>query len=229
MLLKISWEGSPTNSTIEVNTDTRIGDIIKKHLSQFANSSDYNEDLEAYLENSKEELSKDSNIAELGLKEGETLHFNRCSKIDVTVCYGDKETVLNDLHPSFILKKVEKKAIRELEVDETTKTLQLKLKGGDEVLDDKLHLGCLTTYPSCKVSFELCPKTVTITIKDIDYQIIPKAYLAKELRILGGIPDGYLLVKIKKNEQLKKIEDQEKVVIHGGEVFDCQPFGGQSS
>ncbi|WP_421977509.1 multiubiquitin domain-containing protein [Roseivirga seohaensis] len=163
MKVKLTWEGDLSSVFIEVDGDTRVGDVIRKHLPQFANASDYNEDLEAYLENGKDELSKDARISEIGLREGDALHFSRCSKIDVTVCFEDKETILNDLRPSLILKRVEKMAIKELGINVSAKKLQMEIKGVGKKLDEQLHLGSLTTYPNCKVMLNLVPEDEKIT------------------------------------------------------------------
>ncbi len=179
MNLKVTWEGDLNAVFVKVDGDTRIGDVIKKHLPQFANASDYNEDIEAYLENGKDELSKDAKVSELGLKEGDALHFSRCSKIDVTVHYGDKEVILNDLRPSLILKRVERQAIREMKIGASAKKLEFQNRANGETLSDKLHLGSLTTYPSCEVSLDLV--LVEEKVKEIIVNGRPKPFSDKKI------------------------------------------------
>ena len=179
MNLNVTSEGSISPLNIAVSNDTRVGDIIKNHLQQFANSSDYNEDLEAFLENSKKDLSKDATMNDLGLKEGGSLHFSRCSMIDVIVSYEETEITLEGLHPSFTLKRVEAKAIKELGVDISKREAHLELRDSDDKLNAKLHLGCLTTYPTCKVSLDLVSDEDKVT--EIVVNGRPKPFSEKKI------------------------------------------------
>lgn len=228
MNILISWEGNPQGKSIRVDGDTRIGDIIKRDLPQFANASDHFQDLEAYKENGTEELSKDATISNLKLKENDLIHFNRCTKIDVTIHFEDKEVNLDSIPSGYTLKKVERKAIKALQLDLSGKILQLSLKGSEDVLDESSHIGSFTTYPNCEIELCIIPDLVEIKIKDKTYDVIPKTYLASELKQKAGISEDYILVQFK-NGKLDKLEDDQKVKIKGGEVFKCQAKGGKSS
>ena len=178
-MILLNYEGSIDFTKVVVNDYMRIGDLIKEHLPQFANSSDYNEDIEAYIQNEKDELSKDAKVSELGLQEGDVLHFSRCSKIDVTIHYGDKEVILDDLRPSLALKRVERQAIRELKIEASGKQFEFRNRTNSESLSEKLPLGSLTTYPSCKASLNLV--LAEEKVKEIIVNGRPKPFSEKKI------------------------------------------------
>ena len=228
MKLDITREGNPNRVSIEVSGDTRIGDIIKRHLSEFANASDHYQDLEAYVENGNDELSKDDTVASIGLKNGDAIHFSRCDKVNVIVHHDNNKVSLEGLSPAFTLKKVERRLIKAFDLDVNSKQLELRISGQDEILSEKAHLGSLTTYPICTVELEIVPTLVVIKIKTDEYKIEPGEYLVSKLKALANIGADFKLVQII-NGNICPLEDHAKVVIKGGELFNCQARGGKSS
>ncbi|MFY0689053.1 MAG: hypothetical protein JXQ90_17920 [Cyclobacteriaceae bacterium] len=150
------YEGDVDIKKVEIDDHTRVGDVIKEHLPQFANSSDYNEDLEAYVEDGKEQLSKDSLIADLKLENKGHLHFSRCSRVKTSVLFGDQQFVFDDLKPAFTLRKVRRILSKEGNISQQDlKGHKFRLTQTSNDLDLDSHLGSFTTYPSCEVKLYL--------------------------------------------------------------------------
>lgn len=175
MNIFIHKEGQLHADKVEITPKTRIGDIIKDHLPEYSNADDHFEDLEAYLENEKKDLSKDSSPDTGAFKDGDRIHFSRCRKVDVKVIYMDQSIVLKDLSPAFILRKIRKLAGDELQLHQNDlKKLKFKRNKEEDFLDFNIHIGSLTTYPSCEVVLYLLEPIKIQGFKDATLDMLEK-------------------------------------------------------
>lgn len=69
---------------------------------------------------------------------------------------------------------------------------------------------------------------VSITIKGNLYKINKGVHSVADIKKLGDIPVGYILLLIE-GTKITCLPEDKKVIIHGGEVFDCTPPNGSNS
>ncbi len=175
MNIYIHKEGQLHADKVEITPKTRIGDIIKDHLPEYANADDYLEDLEAYLENEKDDLSKDGSPDSGAFKDGDRIHFSRCREITVEVIYMDQVVKLEKIRPAFTLRKLRKLAGEELGLHQNDlKKLRFKRSKEEDFLDFDVHVGSLTTYPSCQVRLYLLEPQKIQGFRDVGLDILEK-------------------------------------------------------
>jgi uncharacterized protein YegP (UPF0339 family) len=69
---------------------------------------------------------------------------------------------------------------------------------------------------------------VTITIKGKPYRICKGAQSVTDIKRLGDIPVGHILLLIE-GTKITRLPEDKKVIIRGGEVFDSTPPNGSNS
>lgn len=183
MKIYIHKEGQLHADKVDISAQTKIGDIIRKHLPEYAQANDYLEDLEAYLENEKGDLSKDASPDSGAFKNGDRLHFNRCRKIKVQVVYVDRLVELDEIPPAFTLRKVRKLAGKKLDINQNDlKKLRFKRNPEEDFLDFDIHAGSLTTYPSCEVKLYLVEPIKIQGFKSSDLSMLEKHIESEEFQ-----------------------------------------------
>lgn len=121
MANRVTVLGNKVNVKVDYNESTTVGDLIKDHFKHEANTPDYKEDLEVYIEESDEELSKSQLICELKLKDDSKLFFCRCKKIDVTVLYNGNKYE-HHFKPFDKVKAVLAKAVHHFKINDVDAT-----------------------------------------------------------------------------------------------------------
>ncbi|MEP5105103.1 MAG: ubiquitin-like domain-containing protein, partial [Ekhidna sp.] len=200
------------------------------------NAKDYHEDLEAYVENQDDELSKDGSFETGAFKPNDHLHFSRCHKVEVTVTYIDREERIS-VPPSFTLAKLKKKIGKELGIGtEEIKKLRFKLDESEDCLDQDIHIGSLTTYPSCSVELFLVEPEKVQGFQRSDLELFKSHILSGQFQ--AAVDKGYwevvgnheadwpnVYVKIfseKGNFHLKINLDQYPIKAPKGELWDIE-------
>ncbi len=145
----------------EVKTDDgkTIGGLIMEYLPIDSAKPDNEEDLEVYLENHDDDLSKDTSLEKLKIKDGDHLHFHRCRKVSVTIHFNG-EVFSHNFAPANTITKVFKQAIKHFGISDVDGgVLSLFLNSAcDEPIPGNEHIGSFTGYPTCSVLLYLGKK-----------------------------------------------------------------------
>ncbi|RYU94653.1 ubiquitin-like domain-containing protein [Emticicia agri] len=172
---------------IEAEPSMTIGELMKKVLPDLGKKSDFEEDIEVYIQNQNEDLDKGKTLDFYKVKEGDTLFIGMCKRVFVSISYAGKGFSLQTT-PALMLKNLIKKAAEHFGMsDEEVADFQFLLNG-NALNDLKIMVGSLTQYSECSVSLVFGPK------KDINgFLETPEDILKKDMEnadYLSGEIDG---------------------------------------
>lgn len=140
----------------EVNSNSKVGHLVKDFTPKLVKQKDFLEDVEIYLENKNDDLDKGITLEEAGIGHGDHVFVGRCKKITVTVNYAGR-TLSKEVSPSTNMKKLKKHSLKEFGIDEVSGA-ELLLWFNREPLDARQQVGSLTDYPACAVNLILATK-----------------------------------------------------------------------
>ena len=110
------------------------------------------------LEDSERELASDKSLKELGIKNRERIHINRCCKVKVSVNFNGKE-IADAFPPSRTIAKVKRWADKQFGIEGVDATEHaLQICGTAKRPDEDVHIGSLVRRPNCQICFDLVPK-----------------------------------------------------------------------
>jgi hypothetical protein len=113
-----------------------------------------------FAEDREDEIPLNATLEAAGVGDGDSLHIHRCKRIGVTVHFNGNEKS-QSFAPGTTVNRVKewavsKKAFNLNDVDAAEHVLQIV--GTRDRPDEDVHIGTLTTTPSCALDFDLVPK-----------------------------------------------------------------------
>lgn len=156
--LFVQGEGIVDIQLVRVFEQSILRELIGKLGSAFTETNAAADEFIFLLEDSERELASDKSLKELGIKNRERIHINRCRKVKVSVNFNGRE--INDAFPpSRTIAKVKRWADKKFDIDGIDATEHaLQICGTAKRPDEDTHLGALVRRPNCQVCFDLVPK-----------------------------------------------------------------------
>lgn len=157
--LFVQGEGIADIQLVRVTEQSTLREVLGKLGSVFTAADVATaEDFIFLLEDSERELASDKSLKELGIKNRERIHINRCRKVKVSVNFNGRE-IADAFPPSRTIAKVKKWADKKFDIDGVDATEHaLQICGTANRPDEDTHLGSLVRRPNCQVCFDLVPK-----------------------------------------------------------------------
>ena len=110
-----------------------------------------------FLEDLDEPLTDDVTIGSIADKHVARLHLHRCHRVAVKVKYSGRN-VERVFGPGATIGAVKRWAAKELGIPkQDAAELILQIAGTQEQPDVDIHIGTLTTCPTCAIAFDLVP------------------------------------------------------------------------
>lgn len=156
--LFVQGEGIADIQLVRVAEQSTLSELIGKLGSAFTGAGAEADDFVFLLEDSEGELASDKSLKELGIKNRERIHINRCRKVKVSVNFNGRE-IANAFPPSKTIAKIKHWADKEFDINGVDATEHaLQICGTAKRPDEDTHLGTLVRRPNCQVCFDLVPK-----------------------------------------------------------------------
>lgn len=155
--LFLQGEGIEETKLIHISSESTILAVLEQAKK---NGSPSDGDLLVFIEDGEEPLPVDQPIKAAGFRHHGRIQAHRCRQITVTVNFNGAEKS-HRFPPSTTVARVKKWAVGEhgynlKPVDAAEHVLQLC--GSNKRPDDDIHIGSLTTSPTCSICFDLVPK-----------------------------------------------------------------------
>ncbi len=158
--LFVQGEGIADIQLVRVAEQSTLRELIGKLGSAFteAGAASAADEFIFLLEDSERELASDKSLKELGIKNRERIHINRCRKVKVSVNFNGKE-IADAFPPSRTIAKVKRWADKQFGIEGVDATEHaLQICGTAKRPDEDVHIGALVRYPNCQACFDLVPK-----------------------------------------------------------------------
>lgn len=157
----VQGEGIEKIQLIRIDEKSTLLEIAGK-LSPFNTellaSPTAEKDLVFLLEDSEKELSPNTSLKELGIKNRKRIHIHRCRKVDVTVNFNGKD-ICRKFPVSKTIAKIKRWADRKFKIEKTdAHEHALQICGTDKRPSEDVHIGTLVTHGDCQICFDLVPK-----------------------------------------------------------------------
>jgi len=155
----VHGEGLKEAKFIEIDSETKMSDIIKEFEAITGVASTNDAPVECYADDDDNPLDRSSTAGSKKIDKRSHVHCHRCRKVEVTVTYNGREEKFS-FPPQTKAEKVFKKAIKEFKIsDSDASNLVLRSGSGQgEILQDDDHIGSFVNYPACHLSLYLTPK-----------------------------------------------------------------------
>lgn len=158
--LFVQGEGIADIQLVRVAEQSTLRELIGKLGSALAeaDAASAADEFIFLLEDSERELASDKSLKELGIKNRERIHINRCRKVKVSVNFNGKE-IADAFPPSRTIAKVKRWADKQFGIEGVDATEHaLQICGTAKRPDEDVHIGALVRRPNCQVCFDLVPK-----------------------------------------------------------------------
>lgn len=104
------------------------------------------------------EIDPDLTVIEAFGPGGNTAVKHSCRNIAVSVDYAGRRILLEHVHPAVRVSDVEKRALRQLEVDPSqSASLELRRRGTEDVLNGPAPIGAYVKHGECQIELDLVP------------------------------------------------------------------------
>lgn len=154
-IIFIQAEGKPGVAEAEIMIPATVRDL---HEAFKTHGIDFDEELEAFMDEADSPVSHDAKITVEGLKHGSRIHVTRCKKIKVTVHYMHR-TIDRAFAPGTRVRTVKQWAVRELKLNPTDAGEHvLQLCNSTTQPPTDAALAELVNGRSCDVCFDLVPE-----------------------------------------------------------------------
>jgi hypothetical protein len=156
--LFVQGEGIADIQLVRVDEQSTLRDLVGKLGSAFTEADAAADDFVFLLEDSERELASDKSLKELGIKNRERIHINRCRKVKVSVNFNGRE-IADAFSPSKTIAKIKHWADKEFDINGVDRTEHaLQICDTAKRPDEDTHLGALVRHPNCQICFDLVPK-----------------------------------------------------------------------
>jgi len=156
--LFVQGEGIADIQLVRVAEQSTLRELLGKLGSVLAEADVAADDYIFLLEDSERELASDKSLKELGIKNRERIHINRCRKVKVSVNFNGRE-IADAFPPSRTIAKAKRWADKQFDIEGVDATEHaLQICGTAKRPDEDTHLGALVRRPNCQVCFDLVPK-----------------------------------------------------------------------
>jgi hypothetical protein len=108
-----------------------------------------------FVEDRDEPAAHSSTLGDAGVREGSRIHIHTCRRIEVS-CNYNGQTKEKEFSPTARVRRVKDAFGRDFEVDpHDLGSFTLLICGSRTEPDENTQIGALTTYPKCKLCFDL--------------------------------------------------------------------------
>lgn len=157
----IQSEFFPDIKLIEINDEASMADLKKTALKLLPEDIDAT-NLELSIEDddgndSDQAHPKNAQIKDILKEHGVRVHLHHCKQINVSVRFGAEE-VHHQFSPATTIGRIRQWAGHDLGMQPNDIAEHvLQITGTSEQPDVDTHIGSLTSYPACSVTFDLVP------------------------------------------------------------------------
>jgi hypothetical protein len=156
----VQVEGKSPITIVRISGTATVNDLIEEAVRLGLVDPAHRGQVVGLLEDIDDELRPTDRLDIARIGHRSRVHFHRCRRIEVTVHFngGEKQRTFS---PSATIAKVTEWAVGKHGFNLTpTDAVEhvLQIGGSPSRPDEDVHLGTLTSFPNCVVSFDLVPK-----------------------------------------------------------------------
>ena len=152
-------EGLKETKFIEIDSETKISEIVKEFEALTGVASTIDAPVECYADDDDNPLDSSLTAGSKKIDKRSHIHCHRCRKVEAAAIYNGREETF-DFPPQTKVEKVFKKVIKEFKIsDSDASNLVFRLGTGQgEILQDDHHIGSFVNFPACHLFLYLTPK-----------------------------------------------------------------------